>query len=241
MPCFLSIPFSKSGPFPRPALPGVSSTTGLSRHPDGPGLVLADFRLVAWRTTDRASRVAAPSILQTCRRQYPGGNDPVRLSLASRTAVGLPLINGGSAPALPVSRPARRSLAFRPVCSLSRPRRPFGTRVLQSISLPPRTALAATNRSDNCWVGFAPTRMTRLSTAHVESGERARPALGVGEVAVCRRLSLCAGASVLTMATFPRPRSSNRTCGFPASGFPDETMPFAHGRPLVFGARLTRP
>ncbi len=30
MPCSLSVPFPKSGPFPRPALPGVFSTTGLS-------------------------------------------------------------------------------------------------------------------------------------------------------------------------------------------------------------------
>ena len=41
--------------------------------------------------------------------------------LPSRTAGGLPLISGGSAPATPFSRPARRSLAFRPACSLSRP------------------------------------------------------------------------------------------------------------------------
>ena len=49
----------------------------------------------------------------------------------------LPHFSGGSAPALPVSRPARRSLAFRPACSLNRLMRPFDTRVLQTISLPP--------------------------------------------------------------------------------------------------------
>ena len=38
----------------------------------------------------RASHVATSSVLQTCRRQYPGGNDPVHLSLASRIAIGLP-------------------------------------------------------------------------------------------------------------------------------------------------------
>ena len=79
------------------------------RHPAGPDWS-SRISGSGVRTTDRASRVAAPSILQTCRRHYPGGNDPVRLSLASRTAVGLSLIRGGSAPALPVSRPARRSL-----------------------------------------------------------------------------------------------------------------------------------
>ena len=139
---------------------------GPLRHPAGPDW---SSRISGWcvRTTDRASRVAAPSILQTCRRQYPGGNDPVRLSLAFRTAVGLPLKVGGSAPALPVSRPARRSLRV-PASLLAEPPKAalWHPEVLQSISLPPRTALAATNRSDNCWVGFAPTRMTRLSTAH---------------------------------------------------------------------------
>jgi len=75
--------------------------------------------------TGRASRVAAPSIFHACRRQYPGGNRPVCPSLSSRPADGLPLFTGGSAPASCVSRPARRSLAFRPAWSLSRPRRPF--------------------------------------------------------------------------------------------------------------------
>ena len=52
--------------------------------------------------------------------------------------------SGGSASALTVSRPARRSLTLRPARSLSRPRRPFFTEVLQSISLPPGTAPIAT-------------------------------------------------------------------------------------------------
>ena len=46
-------------------------------------------------------------------------------SLSSRPVGGLPLSTGGSASAFIVSRPARRSLAFRPAWSLSRPRRPF--------------------------------------------------------------------------------------------------------------------
>ena len=33
-------------------------------------------------------------------------------------------------------------------------------------SLPPWPALAATNRIDSCWAGFAPARRRRLSTAH---------------------------------------------------------------------------
>ena len=46
-------------------------------------------------------------------------------SLSSRPVGGLPLFPGGSTSAITVSRPARRSLAFRPAWSLSRPRRPF--------------------------------------------------------------------------------------------------------------------
>ena len=44
------------------------------------------------------------------------------------------------------------------------------------------------------------------------------PALDRGS-RCCRRLSPLAGASISVLAAFPRPRSSNRTCGFPASGF----------------------
>ena len=38
-------------------------------------------------------------------------------------------------------------------------------------------------------------------------------------VICCRRLSPVVGVSISTIATFPYPRSSNRTCGLPASGF----------------------
>ncbi len=97
---------------------------GPLRHPVGPA---CPSRGSGCRVhgTDRGSRVATPSIFHACRRQYPGGNRPVRSSLSSRPAGGLPLITVGSASALSVSRPARRSLAFRPAWSLSRPRRPF--------------------------------------------------------------------------------------------------------------------
>ena len=97
---------------------------GPLRHPVGPA---CPSRGSGCRVhgTDRGSRVATPSIFHACRRHYPGGNRPVRSSLSSRPAGGLPLITVGSASALSVSRPARRSLAFRPAWSLSRPRRPF--------------------------------------------------------------------------------------------------------------------
>ena len=94
------------------------------RHPAGPA---CPSRGSGCRVhgTDRASRVATLSIFHACRRHYPGGNRPVLSSLSSQPANGFPLITGGSASALSVSRPARRSLAFRPAWSLSHPRRPF--------------------------------------------------------------------------------------------------------------------
>ena len=102
-----------------------------------PSLPLTGSRFGACLTTHRASHVAASFPFHACQRHYPGGSKGVPASLASPSVFGLPHFSGGSAPALPVSRPARRSLAFRPACSLSRLMRPFDTRVLQTISLPP--------------------------------------------------------------------------------------------------------
>ena len=115
-----------------PSTPEALSSTGITprlqyygplRHPVGPA---CPSRGPGCRVhgTDRASRVATLSIFHACRRHYPGGNRPVPSSLSSRPTDGLPLLTGGSASALCVSRPARRSLAFRPAWSPSRPRRP---------------------------------------------------------------------------------------------------------------------
>ena len=108
-----------------------------SPPPCQPSLPLTGSRFGACLTTHRASHVAAFFPFHACQRHYPGGSKGVPASLASPSVFGLPHFSGGSAPALPVSRPARRSLAFRPACSLNRPKRPFDTRVLQTISLPP--------------------------------------------------------------------------------------------------------
>ena len=109
---------------------------GPLRHPGGPA---CPSRGSGWcvHTTDRASRVATSSLFHTCRRHYPGGNGPVRLSLLFPAVVGLPLFSAGSASALLFSRPAQRSLSLRPAWSLNRPRRPFDARVLRPASLPP--------------------------------------------------------------------------------------------------------
>ena len=67
------------GPLRRPAGPACPSR--------GPG------RRV--HGTARASRVATLSIFHACRRQYLGGNRPVRSSLSSQPVSGLPLMTGG--------------------------------------------------------------------------------------------------------------------------------------------------
>ena len=59
--------------------------------------------------------------------------------------------------------------------------------------------------------------LEKSATPWVESRGGA-PALDRGS-RCCRRLSPLAGASISFLAAFPHPRSSNRTCCFPASGF----------------------
>ena len=78
----------------------------------------------------------------------------------------LPRYSGGSASAMPVSRPARRSLALRPTWSLSRPGRPVAPEcfsrsryLLQPLRLLPAGATVAGRVSK-------PAEGKRLSTAH---------------------------------------------------------------------------
>ena len=96
-------PLSSTGTTPR------LQSYGPLRHPAGPACPSRGSGCRA-HGTDGASRVATPSIFHTCRRHYPGGNQPVVPSLSSRPVGGLPLSCGGSAPAFDVSRPAQRSL-----------------------------------------------------------------------------------------------------------------------------------
>ena len=103
---------SPEAAFPPPALPGFSSTT--SPPPCRPSLPLTGSRFGACLTTHRASHVAASFPFHACQRHYPGGSEEVPASLASPSVFGLPHFSGGSAPALPVSRPARRSPRSRP-------------------------------------------------------------------------------------------------------------------------------
>ena len=70
----------------------------------------------------------------TCRAHYPGGSSGCSCRLLPRSR-GLPLVAGGSASALSLSRPAQASLTLRPAGSLSRPQATFVTR-LQPMRLP---------------------------------------------------------------------------------------------------------
>ena len=100
-------------------------------------------------------------------------NTPAEATAArvARLAVAgsLPRVIGGSASALPFSRPAQRSLRV-VACTLAEPPKAVLLfEVLQSVSLPPRTAPIAPGWSDSCRTGFAPAgkqRLPRRTTAH---------------------------------------------------------------------------
>ena len=108
---------------PQPALPGVFSPTGLSAtltarplpHGIPVGACTPPTGLPVLLPSPSSMRAAATTPAE------PTGAFVVRFPPAGS----LPRETGGSASALLVSRPARRSLALRPAWSLSRPRRPF--------------------------------------------------------------------------------------------------------------------
>jgi hypothetical protein len=82
---------------------------------------------------------------------------------------GLPHPFTGSAPTLPVSRLAQRSLTLRPACSQSRPRRPFPSKA-SAVSLPPLPLRLLPAGATSCRVGIAPTEDRHLFTAHKGDG-----------------------------------------------------------------------
>ena len=91
-------------------------------------------------------------------------------SLASRPLAAFPVSSAGRLPRYPFRGLLNVHCALSPARSLNRPRRPFSIEVLQSVSLPPRTAPIATGWSDSCRTGSAPAEKQRLSTAHGEPG-----------------------------------------------------------------------
>ena len=142
---------------------------GPLRHPDRPGLPLAGNQLA--RATPPTGLPVLRPFPPSMRAAANTPAEPAGALVARFPADGsLPRFTAGSASALPVSRPAQRSLSLRPAWSLSHPRRPFCIGVLQTISLPPSSAPTATGWSDSCRAGFAPAEEWRLRTAHGKHG-----------------------------------------------------------------------
>ena len=103
---------------------------GPLRHPDRARPAPRGGPVGACHATDGASRVA--SIPPSMRAAANTPAEPASALIARFPADGsLPRFTAGSASALPVSRPAQRSLSLRPAWSLSHPRRPFCIGVLQ--------------------------------------------------------------------------------------------------------------
>ena len=144
-----------------PASPVLqASPPPCAARPDPRGLSVG-----ACHATGRASRVASVPLFHACCRHYPGGAgrclrrslpDPWQPSPLNRR-VGFRIIGFEACTAFRTLRPA---------WSLSRPRRPFGVEVLQTMSLPPPSAPTVTGWSDSCRAGFAPAEEQRLFTAH---------------------------------------------------------------------------
>ena len=89
----------------------------------------------------------------------------VHLSLLPHTTTAFPEKLPGRLSRIGLSRPAQRSLTFRPACSLNRPRRSVPSEASTDLLPPPPLRLlpaGATRRR----VGIAPTENRRLCTAH---------------------------------------------------------------------------
>ena len=154
----------KSGPFPRPALPGVNGTTSLSVIPDDPA---CPSRETGWEPRPPiagTSRVACRFLFHACRRHYPGGFGRMLLLISSNRRRPSPLLRRVG------SHIARFEAcsAFthvRPACSLTSQ----GSLFLKCFSpirylLEPPQVLPA--GATSCRAGFAPARINKPFTAH---------------------------------------------------------------------------
>ena len=139
MPCFRSMLLSNQGPFPRPALPGVSSTTSPSATPPA----RPDPRGVpVWSMPDHRRGFPCclfshlPCVPAPVPRREQTGAPEARFPVRHRPS----LNSGGSAPATNVSRPAQCLLALRPAwslnCSCSPSHQSASVHVVASINRP---------------------------------------------------------------------------------------------------------
>jgi hypothetical protein len=151
VPAGASLPHSGTGSWPRPNGTGglrvaptmyllatrvaTASCAGGIRHPAQPSLLVTEYSL---RVT-HSHREGFPCSLLIPLAHMPSPlprRDRSSLVAGYSTSGGLPHRSGRSAPALRVSRSARRSLPLWPACSPSRPSRPFPSEG-PAISLPP--------------------------------------------------------------------------------------------------------
>ena len=155
----------KSGPFPPPALPGLTGR-----------MTLSDSRPARRACHDvgvaTSGRNGPPPITRTtfptCRAHYPG---PLPRWIGTGAGVGcfpiprgLPQQTGGSASTTSLSRPAQTSLALRPAGSLSRPRRPL-SRGVETASYPTAPLVSyQINRQLSGW--YLPPLVIRAFEAH---------------------------------------------------------------------------
>ena len=151
----LSLTAPRLRPLPSAGITRLPRYYGPLRHPARPGLSLTGFRLArATPPSGLPVLLLSPSCVHAT-VNTPA--EPTGARIARFPAAGsLPRFVGGSASALPFSRPAQRSLPV-VACTLAEP--PTAAllhRVLQSESLPPRTAPIATGWSDSCRAGFTP-------------------------------------------------------------------------------------
>jgi hypothetical protein len=147
----------KSGSFPLPALPGFNGRTTLSdsrqcRHLKATLRPLPSHSTGLPRLPEPPFRRAEP----TTPADRAGAH--VDCFPASR---GLPLVAGGSASALSLSRPAQALLTLRPAGSLSRPQATFVTR-LQPLRLPAQAARQLPDQSTTLRVDSSSTDDSRL-------------------------------------------------------------------------------
>jgi hypothetical protein len=155
------------GPFPPPALPGFSGTTGLSATPSARP-VLTGVRLVIPDHAIGASRVACAFLVYML-SPLPRHSDWRYLLAHPSSRVSLPRRVLGSACASSFSRLTQRSLTLRPAHSRCHQ---FVARLPEGFShfVTSMTAPVASGWS-GCRVGLAPTGKRRLITAHAHCGQ----------------------------------------------------------------------
>ena len=161
----LPAPFPDQGSFPPPALPGFISTTTLSATPRGRFRASRHHRWPA----PPASHPKGFPVLHTTPLSHmpsplPRRNRWVPASFAFPNGGGLPRNSDGSASALPFSRPAQRSLHVT-ACALAKSLRTLYTRSFDRLVTSTAVPIA-TGWNDICRVGFAPTEVVHLCTAH---------------------------------------------------------------------------